>query len=359
MAAQDLTITNADGSVRTGAIHGFVSSILTLLETTDATHLLLVFDAPGATFRHQLYPLYKAQRPAFPDDLKEALPNIKDVVDALGWPMAEVPGVEADDVLGTAATKLAEYWRGQKELSSFTVSIVSPDKDFFQLLGDGVQVVRPLTAKSVAKLRKDMKAAGRPPPTMYGDKFHVYTADDFRANWEGLEPRQFADVLALCGDQSDNIPGVRGIGAKTAPGIVAAFGSAERAAEAAQAGGDEVPAGMSARAHKLLGDDGALAAVQVCKELVTIRTDLKIPHLRHGLQGRTCGIDALTGDFYFEEPAVPSSADHGIMSLAASCQWPSPSSDASSLRSSAVAALTKLRMTTAWSRWSQLFDLRS
>ena len=199
----------------------------------------------------------------------------------------------------------------------YDVTIVSPDKDFFQLLSDDIQIVRPIQSRSVAKLRKEAEEEGRPQPNILGSTFHVYTMADFEAAYPGLKPRQFIDLLALSGDSSDNVPGVRNIGVKTAPAIVAAFGSAEEAVEVCARGDVNVPDGVPKRAVKALLAEGAKEAVSVSKELVTIRTDLKIPPVRYGLHGSRCEIDEVTGDFNLITPSRVSSASGDDGSAAA------------------------------------------
>ena len=359
MAKQNLT--NQTGDVNTGLLHSFISSVLSLLEHTNATHLLLVFDAKGATFRHQMWPEYKANRPSFPDELAIALPRLKDLLGKLGWPLAEVPGVEADDVIGTAAVKLAAHWRETCLPEQYDVTIVSPDKDFFQLLSDDIQIVRPIQSRSVAKLRKEAEEEGRPQPNILGSTFHVYTMADFEAAYPGLKPRQFIDLLALSGDSSDNVPGVRNIGVKTAPAIVAAFGSAEEAVEACARGDVNVPDGVPKRAVKALLAEGAKEAVSVSKELVTIRTDLKIPPVRYGLHGSRCEIDEVTGDFNLITPSRVSSAsgDDGSAAFVQSFQWPMPGENPEEARAAAIDALSDYSMTNAIKRWRAEYDLRA
>eukprot|EP00237_Pycnococcus_provasolii_P008398 CAMPEP_0206131828 /NCGR_PEP_ID=MMETSP1472-20131121/46775_1 /ASSEMBLY_ACC=CAM_ASM_001108 /TAXON_ID=41880 /ORGANISM="Pycnococcus provasolii, Strain RCC251" /LENGTH=190 /DNA_ID=CAMNT_0053523289 /DNA_START=43 /DNA_END=615 /DNA_ORIENTATION=+ len=184
---------------------------------------------------------------------------------------------------------------------------------------------------------------------------------DFEAAYPGLKPRQFIDLLALSGDSSDNVPGVRNIGVKTAPAIVAAFGSAEEAVEACARGDVNVPDGVPKRAVKALLAEGAKEAVSVSKELVTIRTDLKIPPVRYGLHGSRCEIDEVTGDFNLITPSRVSSAsgDDGSAAFVQSFQWPMPGENPEEARAAAIDALSDYSMTNAIKRWRAEYDLRA
>ncbi|ACO69078.1 predicted protein, partial [Micromonas commoda] len=175
-----------DVSVQYSVAH----AILGVLEL-DPTHLAVCFDAKGKTFRHEMFTDYKANRPPTPPELKETIPRVIEMVRRMGVPLLMTSGVEADDIIGTVARRSVE--RG------LHVSVVSPDKDFFQLLGPR------------------LSARGLVP----------YTERDFRAEFGGLDPAQFVDLLAMVGDSSDNIPGVEGIGPKTAPKLLGEYGNIE------------------------------------------------------------------------------------------------------------------------------------
>eukprot|EP00890_Picochlorum_soloecismus_P002389 jgi/Picsp_1/3150/NSC_05990-R1_dna polymerase i len=189
---------------------GFLATMMSLLELLPhPTHLAVVFDASGKTFRHELYTGYKGQRPPAPDEIVAAVPVVQEILRAMNIVDVCVPGVEADDVIATLAMKGLE--------NSMTVAIASPDKDFFQLLGPGLILLRPPKKNSNAS---------------YDGKFQKYslvpyTEEEFREDWQGLSPSQFVDVLALMGDSSDNVPGVTGIGPKTATALLSQFGSLE------------------------------------------------------------------------------------------------------------------------------------
>ena len=191
-------ITNSQG-VNTSAIYGFTNTLLTIIEKEAPTHLAVAFDTSAPTSRHILYPEYKAQREAMPEELAAAIPEIKKLCAAFKIPVLVMDGFEADDIIGTVARRAEESGR----IETF---MVTPDKDFAQL-------VAPHTA---------MWKPGR-----QGSDHEVLTREKILANWEIKDPKQVIDILGLWGDASDNIPGVPGIGEKTAKKLVAQYGSVE------------------------------------------------------------------------------------------------------------------------------------
>lgn len=224
----------------TSAAYGFTNGLIKLIEQHGMDHMAVVFDAvgEGGTFRDELYDAYKAHRAPMPEDLIANLPYIKRIVEAMDIPVIEEPGVEADDVIGTLAVRAAE--------EGAEVVIVSPDKDFQQLLSPQVTICR---------------------PAHRGEEFDPITVDTFREKY-GLEPEQFIDMLALMGDAADNVPGVPGIGEKTAMKLLQDYGSVENLLAHA----DEVP-GKRAREGLLAHRTDALLS----KQLATIKTDLDLP----------------------------------------------------------------------------------
>lgn len=178
--------------LHTNAIFGFASSFRKLLSGKTPEFGVVVFDAPGKTFREEKYPEYKAHRPSMPSELREQLEWIDRVVDANAFPLLRVPGYEADDVIGTI-TRLAVE-------AGLEVRIVSGDKDFAQLISDRDDVRMLDTLRDI-----------------------TYDSELVRKKW-GVLPHQFVDWLALVGDKSDNIPGVPGIGAKGAAQLLADYG---------------------------------------------------------------------------------------------------------------------------------------
>ena len=218
----------------TSAVFGFASALLRLMEKESPDRLAVVFDSPEPTFRHKMFADYKATREKMPDEMAEQLPLIDQVVEALGVPILRRPGYEADDVIGTLARKA--------EAADWDCFIVTGDKDFMQLVGERI------------KLYDVMKKGPEP---------EVIDADGVRAKF-GVPPELVTDVLGLMGDSSDNIPGVQGIGPKTATELVKTYGSLEAALEHA-----EDVKGKKAREGLLHDRDNALLS----KELVTIDTN--------------------------------------------------------------------------------------
>lgn len=182
------------------------------------THVAVCFDSKGKTFRHEMFTDYKANRQPTPPELLEVIPGVIDMVQRMGVPLLMMSGVEADDIIGTVARRSVE--------SGLHVSIVSPDKDFFQLLGPRVRQLRPSGKNHVpGKVLTNGQGGG----DGFGDASHhnlntkglvPYTERDFRDDFMDLDPAQFVDLLAMVGDSSDNIPGVEGVGAKTAPKLL-------------------------------------------------------------------------------------------------------------------------------------------
>ena len=234
---------------------GFMSTLLSLLELVPRpTHFAVVFDASGKTFRHEMYQGYKGQRPPAPDEIIQAIPVVQELLEAMNVVHVRVPGVEADDIIGTLAITGVEA-------EHMAVAVASPDKDFFQLLRPGLILLRP------PKKNQD-SAEG----TSVFQKYSLipYTEENFALEWDGLVPGQFVDVLALMGDSSDNVPGVPGIGPKMAVKLLHQFGTLEeilkRPSEA-----------QPKRAATALSADDAPAAARLSKQLVELRTNVDVP----------------------------------------------------------------------------------
>lgn len=183
--------------MNTSAVFGFANTLRKVLEALKPDLCAVVFDAPGKTFRAERYAEYKAQRPKTPEELVQSIPYAKAIVEAWGLKIFELPGYEADDVIGTIATLGVE--------NGLYVVIVSSDKDLLQLVKDGVVIYDP-----------------------YKEKF--YESADVKYKL-GITPEQVPDFLALAGDTVDNIPGVPGIGPKKAQMILAKYGSLDKALE--------------------------------------------------------------------------------------------------------------------------------
>ena len=186
----------------TSAILGFVNTLEDVLKKESPTHIGVAFDPAGPTFRHEAYKEYKAQREETPEVIRLSVPIIKDIIKAYRIPILEVPGYEADDVIGTLATEAGK--RG------ITTYMMTPDKDYGQLVSENVFMYRP----------------------KYGDKeFDVMGVEEVKAKFNIESPAQVIDMLGLMGDSSDNIPGCPGVGEKTAQKLISEFGSIENLLE--------------------------------------------------------------------------------------------------------------------------------
>ncbi|MEY3683349.1 MAG: hypothetical protein RIS62_59 [Chloroflexota bacterium] len=191
-------LANSRGQL-TNAAYGFTSILLRTMADVDPERAIVAFDAPGTTYRHERFPAYKAQRPSMPDELRSQVPIVRDLVAALGLPLLEATGYEADDVIGTIATAA--------ERDGWEVHIVSGDLDMLQLVSTKIHLLH--TAKGGA------------------DAIVEYDPERVFARY-GLAPEQMVDFKSLKGDSSDNIPGVPGVGEKTASKLIATFGSLEQ-----------------------------------------------------------------------------------------------------------------------------------
>lgn len=180
----------------TSAVYGFLSSLLKILENEKPDYIAVAFDTKEKTFRHDKFPEYKANRQLIPDDMIYQLDYIKKILKAIDIEIITAPGFEADDIIGTLSKKFKE-----NKVQSY---LVTPDKDFLQLIEDGIYVYKPL--------KKSVEDA------------EVYDINKVKEEY-GLTPEQFIDFLALTGDPTDNIPGVKGIGEKTALELIKEFGS--------------------------------------------------------------------------------------------------------------------------------------
>ena len=251
----------------TSVAHGFISQILRLLELDPApTHAAAIFDAPGKTFRHALYPEYKGHRPPSPPAVAAAAPMVRSLLrKALGVADLSAPGVEADDLIGTLAV------RGVRE--GLRVAVVSPDKDFYQLLRPGLQLLRPVPPSAAASLSRSpssSSSSSSPLSVVTVAGLVPYTEASFLSEHGGLLPSQWADARALAGDPSDNVPGVAGIGSKTALALIKEFGSLEGAIERA------AEIGRPSARTALQSEEGVRAA-RLSRRLLEIRTDLDLP----------------------------------------------------------------------------------
>ena len=244
----------------TSAIFGFCNTLDDILKKENPPYMAVCFDPPhGKTFRHEAYPEYKAQRDKQPEDITLAIPYIKKIIEAYGIRVIEVENYEADDVIGTLATRASES-------GDFVTYMMTPDKDFGQLVKDNVLMYRP------ALKGKDFEIRG---PGQVCERY-------------GIEnPRQVIDLLALEGDVSDNIPGCPGVGEKTAAKLIAEWGSVENLVE---------HAGELKGALKLKVEENA-RQILFSKYLVTIKTDVPLEISPDDLARREPDIDRLTAIF--------------------------------------------------------------
>ncbi|GAA5481690.1 DNA polymerase I [Haloferula sargassicola] len=190
-------IRNSRG-INTSALYGFTNTLLTILENEKPTHLGVAFDTSAPTPRHAKFPEYKAQREDMPEELAAAIPNVKRLCRAFHIPVLEVDGYEADDLIGTLARRA--------ETEGFETYMVTPDKDFAQLLAPHTFMWR---------------------PGKKGSDHEVIGLEQLPEVWGVSEPHQIIDLLGMMGDAVDNIPGIPGIGPKTAQKLIADFGSLE------------------------------------------------------------------------------------------------------------------------------------
>jgi len=225
-------LSNSQG-LPTHAILGFTSMLLKLLREDAPEALAVAFDGPGPTARHELFTEYKGNRPPMPDPLARQIPYVHQVLQAMRVPVLMVSGEEADDILASAAVRAAG--------EGYRVVLISGDKDLLQLVGDTIVV------------RDTMKGKTWGPAEV--------------AQRYGVSPRQFPELLALMGDSIDNIPGIPGVGDKTARDLLQRFGSVEAVLERAT----EIASPKLREAVRTHAEQARLS-----QRLATIRTDLPL-----------------------------------------------------------------------------------
>ena len=184
--------------LNTSAIFGFLLTLEEVLQKQKPSHIAVVFDTPTPTFRHEMYPEYKATRDATPEDIIKAVPYIKRLIEAYKIPVIDCPGFEADDVIGTLAKKAS--------VNGFTTYMMTPDKDYAQLVSDNIFMFK---------------------PSRSGNESVQWGVDDVKREFSVKRPEQVIDILALMGDSSDNIPGAPGVGPKTAMKLISEYDSVE------------------------------------------------------------------------------------------------------------------------------------
>ena len=222
--------------LNTSAIVGFLNTLEEVLTKEQPTHIGVAFDPHGPTFRSEAFPAYKAQREATPEDIKQAVPIIKDLLRAYNIPILQVDGFEADDVIGTLATKAG--------LQGITTYMLTPDKDYGQLVTDNVFIFRP----------------------RHGGGYETMGPAEVMQKY-GIPSTQYViDLLALMGDSSDNFPGCPGVGEKTAVKLINEFGSVEQLLSRTS----ELKGALKTKVESHVED------IKMSKYLATIRTDVPI-----------------------------------------------------------------------------------
>lgn len=241
-------LTNSEG-LHTNAVYGFLNILFKILDEEKAEYLAVAFDLKAPTFRHKMYAEYKGTRKPMPEELHQQVPVMKEVLSAMGIPLLMLEGYEADDLLGTVAKRM--------EREGLEVSVVSGDRDLLQLATDRIKIRIPKTKRT-------------------GTEIEDYNAADVVEKYQ-VTPLQIIDLKALMGDSSDNIPGIPGVGEKTATKLIVEYGSIENA----YAHVEEIKPN---KAKESLRDHYDLA--QMSKELATIQTDSPIEfHLQEAQIG--------------------------------------------------------------------------
>lgn len=229
-------VRNSKG-MNTSAIFGFTNSLYEILTKEKPTHIAVAFDPPTPTFRNEIYAEYKANRLETPEDIKISVPYIKEIIDAFGIKIFEIPGYEADDVIGTIAKKA--------EKESFTVYLMTPDKDYLQLISEKIFVYKPRRS---------------------GSDVDIIGLEELKKEYEIQNPMQIIDVLTLWGDSTDNIPGVPGIGEKTARQLISRYGSIDNLL-------NNIEELKGKQKENILSSKPLL---EISKKLVTINTEVPI-----------------------------------------------------------------------------------
>ncbi len=238
----------------TSAIFGFAVTLDDLIRKINPTHVGVAFDPAGGTFRHEAFEQYKAQRPETPEDIRKAVPVIKQLLEAMNIPVLEVPGFEADDVIGTLAH--------QAEDAGFEVYMATPDKDYGQLVSNHVFMYRP----------------------RHTGGFELMGPQEVCAKYGLQRKEQVIDLLGLMGDDSDNIPGCKGVGEKTAVALLQQFGSIDNML----ANTDQIKGALRQKVESQTEE------IKFSRFLATIRTDVPITLDESLLTKKEPNIEALT-----------------------------------------------------------------
>ncbi|MDD6473247.1 MAG: DNA polymerase I [Bacteroidales bacterium] len=243
--------------MNTSAILGFVNTLEEVLKKENPQFIAIGFDPSGPTFRHEAYPAYKAQREETPEDIRKSVPIIKKIIQAYNIPILEVPGYEADDVIGTMALKAGA--------SGIPTYMITPDKDYGQLVRDNVFMYRP----------------------KHSGGYEIMGIEEVKAKFKIEDTAQVIDLLGLMGDSSDNIPGCPGVGEKTAQKLISEFGSIENLLSNT----DQLKGALKTKIKE------NKEKIVFSKFLATIKTDVPISYEIEDLERKTPDIPALTQIF--------------------------------------------------------------
>lgn len=244
--------------LNTSAIFGFVNTLEDILKKENPSHIAVCFDPSGPTFRHEAYDGYKAEREATPEDIKKAVPYIKEIIKAYNIPIIEVPGYEADDVIGTLAN--------MAQSRGFMTYMMTPDKDFCQLVTDKIKVYR---------------------PAYKGGEYEIRGVDEVLKKYDLQSTLQVIDLLALMGDKVDNIPGCPGVGEVTAAKLIRQFGSVENMLQHT----DQIKGALRGKVESNAEN------IKFSKFLATIKTDVPVDFDEQALRRHEINKDALRAIF--------------------------------------------------------------
>lgn len=244
--------------VNTSGIFGFTNAINEIIRNQKPSHIGVVFDPKGNTFRHEIYEPYKANRQETPEDLRASIPHVMEILQGMNIPVIQVEGYEADDVIGTLAKQAARQ--------GIQVYMVTPDKDYFQLVEENLYIYRPRS---------------------FGNGVEVLGIAEVNEKFSVSNPLQVIDILGLWGDSVDNIPGAPGIGEKTAKALIASYGSIE---------------GIYEHINELKGKqkENLIAfkeQVMLSKFLATIKIDVPIDYSSYNFECEECNTHSLQAKF--------------------------------------------------------------
>ena len=240
--------------LNTSAIFGFMLTLDEILQNQNPSHIAVVFDPPGPNFRHDMFPAYKANRDETPEDIKKSVPFIKRLLEAYRIPVIEVPGFEADDVIGALTLKASR--------AGFTTYMMTPDKDFAQLVNDKVLMYKPARSGGAAE---------------------IWGPEEVKREFRIKDPLQVIDILALMGDSADNIPGAPGVGPKTAMKLIEEFGSVENLLGSTSK--------LTGRIKDII--EANREQITMSKTLATIRIDMPVDFNEKELEKETADYEAV------------------------------------------------------------------